>query len=253
MSIEIQAPKSVTQAAKLLRKKFIPFAGGTTILLTHPKDGKFLDLSQLNLNYIKYQKNFLRIGAITTISELLAEKKLEKFFAGLIPKSLLTIGSTLNRNMITVGGNIVGIHPWSVLPGLLLLLDARIKAASGNIYPAEKLFSRLPKDILKNDLVTEIEIPLTYKSFPGNWTKFSLTTTDYPLVSIGSLQTNKDIRVVTVGLTLLPQLFILNLKNPFEDINAIVQKVKISQDIRISPEYKREILATLIQDTIKTT
>lgn len=251
MVLEVVIPENIVQAKNYLKKNFCPLAGGTTLLLNRPKDGKFLDLSHLNLDYIKYQKKSLRVGAMVTIARLLEEKKLQKLFGGLIPQALLTIGSTLNRNMITVGGNCVGIRIWSVLPGLFLLLDARMNTIQKKSYPARKFFSTLPKNLLKNDIVTEVEIPLDYKSYSGCWLKFSLTRTDYPLVSVGSLKTPKSIRLVAIGLTLLPQLWEISKENVPAKLDEIVQKAKISQDIRVSPEYKREILKTLLLDVVK--
>lgn len=250
MAIEITAPTNLSQAKKYLKKKFTPLAGGTTLLLHRQKDIQLLDLSKLNLSYIKFQEKSVRLGAMTTISELLEEQKLNKIFGGLIPRALLTIGSTLNRNMITVGGNIVGIHPWSVLPGLLLLLDAHIKTIPKKSYPAKRFFSQSPKNILKNDLVTEIEIPLIHQNASGGWEKISPTETDYPLVSVGALKLNKNIRLVAVGLTLLPQLFEVNSDNIPDEIGAVVPRVRISRDIRVSVEYKREILKALFMDVI---
>ena len=221
-------------------------------MLHRQKNIQLLDLNKLNLSYIKFQKNSVRLGAMATISGLLEEKKLNKIFGGLIPQALLTIGSTLNRNMITVGGNIVGIHSWSVLPGLLLLLDAKIKTIQKKSYPAKKFFSQSPKKILQNDLITEIEIPLIQKNAIGGWQKMSLTETDYPLVSVGALKLDKNIRLVAVALTLLPQLFEVNSDNIPDEIDAIVPRVKISHDIRVSIEYKREILKALFMDVIPT-
>jgi CO/xanthine dehydrogenase FAD-binding subunit len=250
MAIEITSPTNISQAKKYLKKKFTPLAGGTTLLLHRQKDIQLLDLSKLNLSTIKFQEKSVRLGAMTTISALLEEQNLNKIFGGLIPQALLTIGTTLNRNMITVGGNIVGIHPWSVLPGLLLLLDAKIKTIQKKSYPAKRFFSQLPKNILKNDLITEIEIPFIHKNSIGGWEKFSLTETDYPLVSVGALKLDKNIRLVAVGLTLLPQFFEVNPDNIPDEIGAIVLRVKINRDIRVSVEYKRQILEALFMDVI---
>ena len=251
MTGEIIIPENIAQAKKYLKQKFVPLAGGTTLLLNRSANQKLLDLSKLKLNYIKYQKKSISLGAMTTIGELLEEKKLENIFGGLIPKALLTIGSNLNRQMITVGGNIVGIHPWSVLPALFLLLNSRIKTIQKKIYPAEKFFATAPKSLLKNDLVSEVEIPLAWAKSIGRWEKLSLTATDYPLISVGVLPVEESIRIVTVGLSLLPQLFIIARKNIDKEIENIGEKVKISQDIRASIEYKREILKNILTDILQ--
>ncbi|MBI5574073.1 MAG: FAD binding domain-containing protein [Elusimicrobia bacterium] len=265
----IYLPKNLSEALKILnnsKEKVLPLAGGTTLLLNPTEKFSYIELDGLNLDYIKSDKNNLSIGAMTTIGQLAAWPQSARYWNGLIRECTLTIASTPNRNMITAGGNIVGLRPWSALAGVLLLLDGKIITARGKNYTAKEFFSKLPKTILGKNIVTKIRIPLNDKDLIGKWKKFSLTETDYPILSMGILyklknkNTIENIKIVATGLTILPQRFIKTermLKNKQLTDNIIKLLTKslqneavIGADIRVAAEYKREILGAIFKDIL---
>ena len=265
----IYLPKNLSEALKILnnsKEKVLPLAGGTTILLNPTENTSCIELDGLNLDYIKSDKNNLSVGAMTTIGQLSVWPHAAKYWNGLIRECAVTIASTPNRNMITAGGNIVGLRPWSALAGVLLLLDGKIITAKGKNYPAKEFFSKLPKTILGKDIVTEIKIPLDNKDLIGKWKKFSLTSTDYPILSMGVLyklngkNTIENIKIVATGLTVLPQRFIktermLKNKQLTDDsikllIKSLQNEAVIGADIRVASEYKREILGAIFLEIV---
>lgn len=265
----VYLPKSLSEALKILntgKEKILPLAGGTTVLLNPTEKSSYIELDGLNLDYIKSDKNKLSVGAMTTIEQLSVCPQATKYFNGLIRKCAITIGTTPNRNMITAGGNIVGLRPWSALAGVLLLLDGEIITAKGKNYLAKEFFSKLPKTILGKDIVTEIRIPLDNKNLTGEWKKFSITDTDYPILSMGVVyklknkNTIENIKIVATGLTVLPQRFIKTeklLKNKQLTDNTIKLLIKslqseavIGADIRVAAEYKREILGAIFLELV---
>jgi len=268
----VYLPKNLSEALKILnnsKEKILLLAGGTTILINPTENASYIELDGLNMNYIKSDKNYVSVGAMTTIGQLSAwpsGAKPCRWWNGLIRECAITIASTPNRNMITAGGNIVGLRPWSALPGILLLLDAKIITAKRKNYPAKEFFSKLPKTILGKDIVTEIRIPTAEKDLTGGWKKFSLTDTDYPILSMGALyklknkNTIENIKIVATGLTVLPQRFIKTeklLKNKQLTDNTIKLLTKslqneavIGSDIRVSAEYKREILGAIFLELV---
>ncbi|MFQ3676193.1 MAG: FAD binding domain-containing protein [Endomicrobiia bacterium] len=265
MNNTILFPKNLVEAKKILSKKekVVPIAGGTSVLLNFSQNTKLLDLEPLKLDYIKYSNNRLKIGAMTVVNELLDSHLIKKYCNGIIKDAVLTIASTPNRNLITVGGNIVGIHPWSVFPGLLMLLEGKVVTAKKRVIEAEKLFSSVPKNVLEKDIVTEVQFPDVNKHILSYWKKFSITETDYPIVSVGIICENKNdlvkkIRIVAVGLTLFPQRFkeveemLNNKKLNKELVDKVLEKIKnvarVSNDIRVSIEYKKEVLTVLVKE-----
>lgn len=260
----VYIPNKLSEALKILnagKERTLLLAGGTTILTNPTHNASYIELDGLNLNYIKSDKNSISVGAMTTIGQLSVLPQFAKYWNGLIRECAITIASTPNRNMITAGGNIAGLRPWTALPGVLLLLDAKIITAKGKSYPAKEFFSKLPKTILGKDIITEIRIPLADKDLTGEWKKFSLTETDYPILNMGVLyklknkNTIENIKIVATGLTVLPQRFIKTeklLKNKQLTDNTIKLLIKslqseavIGADIRVAAEYKREILGAI--------
>lgn len=265
----VYLPKTLPEALEILDKtkeKVLPLAGGTSVLLNPAENVSYIELDGLNLDYIKSDKNSVSIGSMTTIGQLSVWPEAAKYWNGLIRECALTIASTPNRTMITAGGNITGLRSWSAIPGLLLLLDGKIITAKGKNYTAKEFFSKLPKTILGKDIVTEIRIPLDSKDLTGGWKKFSLTDTDYPILSMGVLyklknkNTIKNVRIVTISLTALPQRFVktekllknkqLSEKTIKSAIKSLQKEAVIGNDIRVAAEYKREILGAVFLEVL---
>jgi carbon-monoxide dehydrogenase medium subunit len=268
MNNRIIFPKNLSEALKIIteQKNILPIAGGTSILPTISSDIDLLDLEPLGLNYIKKSKGKLKIGAMTTINELIDSILVKKYLNGIICDASLTIASTPNRNLITVGGNIVGLRPWSVIPGLLLLLEGRVLTVKKRVIKAEELFSSLPKNVLGKDIVVEVEFQELKENILSYWKKFSLTETDYPIVSVGIIcetkgKIIKNIRIVAIGLTLFPQRFkvvekfLQNKKLSLQLVDNVLKQlesqVKVSNDIRVSTDYKKEIFLVLVKEFLE--
>ncbi len=270
---EIYLPKNLPEAVKILKKgkgKIIPLAGSTSIgMMSNPAVNGLLDIEPLKLNYIKSQNGKLLIGAGTRISEILSSRPANKFCNGILHQCSTAIGKIINRNMITVGGNIVQIRPWSSLPVMLLALDASIILVGQRrrSISASDFFSKAPKQIISYDeIVTEIQIPSVFANADGRYIKFSLTENDYPLISIAAVIKKRGKKVefarISVGaLTLLPQRLnkieeLLEKKELTQNLADEAAKlssevVNIGNDFRASKEYKKTIVENLVGEILK--
>jgi len=266
--------KNLREGLSILKKskgKVVPLGGATTLsVLNAPEIEGLLELENLGLSYIREDKDKIRIGSMTRISDLFDSKIIEKFADGFLKKVAITIGSTLNRNMITVGGNIYQIYLWSSLPPALLCLDAKIKVKSLNssrTIKAEEFFSKIPRKILSYDeIITEIEIDKkNFRGVKAEFVKFSKTKTAYPVISVGVIVKKtgsmiKDLRVAVGSLSILPQRFKdiekiyigknIDEKNAFEFASKIVERAKVVNDIRATANYKKEVTKNLIKDIL---
>ena len=113
MTQEYFSPMNVSETLILLRKskggaKLI--AGGTNVIpdirarAIHPE--VLIDISHLNdLSYIKEDKKKIRVGALTTISELASSKIIQKW-APLLSQAANQLGNSLVRNRATIAGNL---------------------------------------------------------------------------------------------------------------------------------------------------
>ncbi|MCX7765619.1 MAG: FAD binding domain-containing protein [Candidatus Sumerlaeia bacterium] len=269
--------KSISEALKIIAEKggnSTIIAGGTSFTFRRlsPQIDTLMDITFAELNYLKLQQDKLCVGATTTLTEIADSAVASELFNGILLKSIRATASTCLRNIITIGGNLVGVFSWSTLPLVLSLLEARLifqSSSNTRIVNAIDLYStdsgewRQPGEIL-----TEIQIPLpeTNDRFYA-YKKFSRTATEFAWISLGvnldfESGTNvlKRTRVLVGAMSPLPQQLIkteetlngnlLNDKLIEEALITATEEVKISKDLRCSKEYKREILAVLLRDIL---
>ncbi|MBN1897807.1 MAG: FAD binding domain-containing protein [Spirochaetes bacterium] len=267
-------PEKLEQAIKLLEKgkgEFVPLAGGTSLLLyKNEKIKGFISLRKLKLDYIIKSKTGLKVGAMTKIEDILQHPVSRAFARGLLYKACEKIGSTLNRNLITVGGNMVQTYIWSDLPVALLVLETKVKTRkkrSTRSYPIHEFFKTHPKSWLgKDELVLEMEIKNPPKSVSCEFIKFSRTQVDRSLLDIAvylDIKNNlfREVRIAYGGLKSLPfragelEIFLKNKKATPSTIMSCAQKAARlyppSEDFRASKDYKENLVRVLTERALK--
>jgi aerobic carbon-monoxide dehydrogenase medium subunit len=202
-------PRSVDEALKLLDQgagKAALVGGGTSLAVRLPSRLESLvDISGLGLDKITEEEGEAVIGAGVKISQLMDSPLLSKLYGGVIPAAAKQLASTPLRNMITVGGNIYQVMPWSDLPGVLMAVDARvvIKRANGRTRSviATEFFARHPRTILaSNEMVTEVRIPIPRHAHFGAFHKVAKTNFDYAALSVTTSLQMKQNKVVSCRL-----------------------------------------------------
>ncbi|MDI6757241.1 MAG: FAD binding domain-containing protein [Endomicrobiia bacterium] len=269
---EIFRPESISEAVNILKKgkgKIAPLAGSTTIGASeNPVMEGLADLSGLKLDYVKLTPDGLVIGAMATLEDIAENKSAQKYASGVVSAAAASVGKITNRNMITAGGNVVQVHPWSALPVVCLALGAKIIVASPakKSVPSAEFFAKSPRHLLSYDgLVTEISFPKDCAGARAKYVKFALTENDYPLISVcvvAKLKNGKieTIRVVAGALRLLPQRLtaaesMLVGAAPDGKLVGSVSRAAadaavIGNDIRVSKEYKKKALAKIIESAL---
>ena len=177
-------PKTIEEACKLLdssKEKIAIIAGGTSENLKQNNNIEALvDLSKVKeLNYIKKEATGFKIGALTPVQDIFKSKDLKGPAGELLKTAAGKIGSTLLRNLITIGGNVAEIFPWSDLPPVLLALDAEIVCKSGKpkrTIPVSTIIAERTVNVLKkNEIFSDILIPNFDKSTGTHFRKFAKT------------------------------------------------------------------------------
>ncbi len=189
--------KEFGEAAKII-------AGGTGIyeiahrgLLSDVE--ALIDISGLNLSYVKLEDDSLRIGAATTMSTLFASKDLTRSKAlGGIIDALKAIQPLQVKNVATVGGSICTALPFFDLPVALLSLGARVRMGPGGTAKTLSDFIKgyFSVDLERGEFVEEVEIPIGKKNIASAFQKFALTHDDWALINCGvsvSLDENMQI------------------------------------------------------------
>ncbi|MDP4116808.1 MAG: FAD binding domain-containing protein [Bacteroidota bacterium] len=157
-------------------------AGGTDVVPGFQQESsRFVNIKQLvdinnipELKEIKIVDNNLLIGAGVTFSDV-CKNSLAKNKVPLLVKAAQTVGSLQIRNRATVAGNFVNNAPCADSVPPLLVYNASINILSPNgfrLIPLQDFLIRPYKtQLLANECVTEIIIPLTDKNLKGDFYK----------------------------------------------------------------------------------
>lgn len=176
MENKVFQPKSMKEALNILDKNkgenIKILAGGTDLLLELNKlreeNKKLLDISQIKeITYIKKDKDYIYIGALSTFSEISENYIINKHISSLV-SAAQSIGSVQIRNRATIGGNIANASPAADSIAVLTSLSAKVQVESKNesrIVPVDDIITGFyENDLKKNEIITEIIIPIPESS-----------------------------------------------------------------------------------------
>lgn len=258
-------PETIEEALKLKGShndsKFL--AGGTNVVTQDEKTKSLIDLQDLSLAFIREDEENILIGPMTTITSLQKNPKIEKITNGLIKKACYEFASTQIRNISTIGGNIAQSYPWSILPVVLLALDAKIKINSVNrekIVTSTVFFSNQPR-LQPDELITEIII--NKKQDPGIFFDYSRVKSDYCLVTCAmKAKTNGkklDNVIIAVGSIIKKPARLTELEIIIESMEQInendlvkvldleLDKIEMTSSIIISKEWRKQYIKVNIR------
>jgi CO/xanthine dehydrogenase FAD-binding subunit len=187
-------PQSVSEAVSLLgslgdNAKML--AGGTDLIsqmmdrLVTPEH--VIDLKPITgLDFIKYEEDSgLRIGALTTISEILNSEIIKDKFSSLY-QAAKSFGTTQVRNMATIGGNICRSSPSADMVPPLITFDAQIRLIGSQgerTIPLHTFFTGAGTNVLKNEILAEILLPLQKGEYGTAFLKLARTAEDLAKVN----------------------------------------------------------------------
>jgi CO/xanthine dehydrogenase FAD-binding subunit len=263
-------PSSIEEASSLLaikEKKNVALAGGTHLAeLEDVSIDGLVDLSRLDLAYIRRTESGYAIGAMTPVQDISKSGVFAGPAGSLLQAAAGKIGSTLLRHSITIGGNIYAVFPWSDLPPVLLALDAEVllrKGAPKRTVAIGSLYEVNPRTFIDPaELIVEIKIPEYGANTGTAFTKFSKTANDYALISVAvrlTLNAGQIVqaRVAVNGTVKRPMRLseveqALTGQRPSAELMAqaasrINPNLDITTDFRASKEYRLEVLGVLVR------
>jgi carbon-monoxide dehydrogenase medium subunit/xanthine dehydrogenase FAD-binding subunit len=238
-------PASVKEACELLAlhgdsAKVI--AGGTDLMVQiRDEDKKWanikfvIDISHLKeMKYIKEDETIIRIGALSSHTDIVKSGILQKYVPFFCEASL-TVGSPQIRNMGTIGGSIGNASPASDPVPPLIALDAEVKVVgiSGERSVSLKsIFANSYKTTLKADeIITEVN----FKKLPAEAKSVFLKLGRRKALAISRM----NVGVVAV----------VDAKGAVSDIRiapgcifAVPDRVKIAEDVLLGKVPTRELL-----------
>jgi CO/xanthine dehydrogenase FAD-binding subunit len=275
------APRSLEEATTLLQAGNVTIFAGGTDLMPQSKTGRARFQSVLmnirhipELQGIAEAAGIVRIGALTTISELMASALVRSRLHALW-QSCDHFASDQLRNAATIGGNICNASPAgdTLLP--LLVLDARVVLASrpngalatrslplAEFFLAPGRTCRAP-----NELLVAVELPLPPVGFISEFYKFGtrpaldISTISFALGAVPANGTLRDVRVAFGAVAPTP------IRAPATEaalegkplsaatiaavLAAADAEIHPIADLRASQWYRRELVRNMLRRTLE--
>lgn len=273
--MEYLAPNNLKDALILLKKwrsRGELIAGGTNVIpelraKTLRKE-ILIDLSHLkNLSYIKEEKKRIRIGALTTMSEIATSKTIRSK-ACILSEAVWQIGNPLVRNRATIAGNLADASPAADSAVPLLVLEASIVVekhkGKRKQIPINEFFMGVNKTVLKrNELIREIVFPKPAPSSRMVYSKLGLRNAmAISVVSVGVLAEMEKGRCnrarIALGAVAPTPRRAYGVENLLEGqavteelidqcCEAIQEEIQPITDVRATFEYRRSMTSVLLK------
>ncbi|MBT8291692.1 MAG: xanthine dehydrogenase family protein subunit M [Eudoraea sp.] len=229
-----------------------------------------IDISKIEgLSYIKEDGDFLKIGALTTQTELEHNAILKSKYPIFGDAVWLTADPSV-RNFGTIGGNIAHGDAANDQPALMLALRATIVAEGADgkkTIPIDKFFHGFYMTALEpGDILTEIQIPKSKKNSGGAYHKVERKVGDYATAGVAvhiELDDDGVCQEIGIGLTnvsAVPMRLergeeVLRGKKVTDELIKQVgviagEDAEPESDLRGSEAYKRSILNTITKQML---
>lgn len=230
--------------------------GGCAFLrLGSQQIGTAIDLSKLNLDYIKELPDDIEIGAMTTFRAVETNPVLNEIFNGLLPKSVSHIMGVQFRNIATVGATVYAKYGFSDFITPLLALDTEVELYQGGRMPLEEFLDKTyKKDILTRIFIKKNERKAAYQNLRKS-------ATDYPILNTAVSYWHDQWRIV-VGARpqrakIAPKASAvlgkgkLNLEKIDLAANMAAEELSFGTNMRGTEEYRQAMCQVLVKRAIQ--
>jgi carbon-monoxide dehydrogenase medium subunit len=276
-SFEYFAPTKMEEALELLSKygedAKIMSGGQSLIPLLKLRIASFpyvIDISGVQgLNRITENKEFLEIGALTTISSI-ADSELIKKRYQILHEAAGQIADPLIRNRGTIGGNISHGDPSNDIPAVAIALKANLEVIGKEgkrIVEAHSFVTDSFTNVLKvGEILNKIRIPVAPDNSGGCYIKQKKSAGDFSVAAIAvqlSLHDNDSVKSAGIGLTsvapkptraMKAERFLegkkINDSVVREAAKIVVSESDPSTDFYGSSEFKRKVLGKIAEEAI---
>lgn len=273
---EYYRPKDLHEAVWLLSSfgvKARVIAGGTDLLVDKPPEVECLvDISNLNLGYIRKDGDGINIGAAATLDLIESSPILSSEPYKVVSEAASMMATPTVRNMATIGGNICNASPSADLPLALMVLDSTVKIvglSGSRTLSVGDFFKDVNQTMLGEDeLLVEVHIPLSSKSSGAAFMKLRhhQTSIDLAIVNVATKLTCSDnfcedarIALGAVAKTSIyakkAERLLIGEKVDMELIQRAAEvaakESKPIDDVRASAGYRRRMVAVLVKRALE--
>jgi aerobic carbon-monoxide dehydrogenase medium subunit len=275
-AFELHTPTTIVEAISLLKAKSDAkvLAGGQSLVplmklrLFSPPD--VVDIGRIpGLRYIRKDKGRLLIGAMTVYNEVASSPLVKRSCAPLAEAAGLVADQQV-RNRGTLGGGACHADPAGDTPAALLALDAEFAATDlkgERVISAKDFFKDIFTTSLRRDeLLTEIRVPVLPAGSGGTYVKFVKAKSDYAIIGVAAavaLRSGRftDARIGLCGVGPTPIRAIeaeraLRGRTPTDRLLAKAGEEASTvtspfTDLRGDAEYKREMVKVMVKRALR--
>lgn len=191
--MEYYNPTELKEAYALLGRygeSAIPIAG-STFFMGHREElfdevEAVVNIKRLGLNYIRLDAGKLKIGATTTLSEILAADLTSKGLFRVFAETVSELNIKEVRNVATIGGEVC-IAGEVDMPTTLLAYAADIVIGSSKgtrtLSMQDFHIGYLKNALQPGEMVIEVQVPQPQAGTGGGFGKFERTAADLPIVN----------------------------------------------------------------------
>ena len=278
-AFELLEPAAVDEAIALLEPGVpgVRVVAGATALVPMMKARLFQPTRLISLRRIggalrgvRTDTNAVRIGALTTLSELERSAAVREKVP-VMSRALRTLSNVRIRNVATLGGHLAHGDPHMDLPPILMTLGARVRLVgrSGErwIDVADLFLGYYQTAIAGDELIAEIEVPSTPRDARTWYEKFTaLSADDWPTVGAAVwCRMDRDRIVearVAVGAATDRPVRVRTAETALEGApasadtfrraaNAAAEAIEPLADIRGTAAYKREMVRVHVRRALE--
>lgn len=268
-------PKNIREAFQLLnaRKGEWKVIAGCTDFIPAIRRGTWSFEEGLNLidikgvkelNFIKKERNKIRIGAATRLSDLVRSSLIQEQ-APILANAINEMASLQIRNSGTIGGNLCTASPAADTAPPLLVLDAKVKVRGMDreeLFPLTKFFLGPGKTVIRpREILNEIEFPVMKPDEKSCWIKMGRRDTfTLSVISVATWVRVKDgvfkaVRIALGAVAPTPirawkaEEYLMGKKTTSEVIEEgariVATEVRPISDVRASAEYRKDMAHVL--------
>lgn len=249
-------PETLEEAYSLLmqRKNNTVLGGCAFLRMGSKRIGTAVELSKINLNYIKEEGEYIEIGAMTTFRDIELNLVLNEYFNGLLPKSISNIIGVQFRNIVTVGATVYSKYGFSDFITALLALETEVELyKAGRMSLEEFLDKPYEKDILTRIFIKKNGRKASY----GNLRN---AVSDYPILNVAVSTIDNQWKII-VGARPARAKIAKNASEELskgsysdQDIEAVAnmaaEEMSFGTNMRGSAEYRKAICKVLVKRAV---
>jgi xanthine dehydrogenase small subunit len=266
-SLTLRRPSTLREALEMLRdeRPLSPVAGCTDVYVNlqfgTAKERRYIDLWPLSeLRGVRVERGVLRIGALTTYSELIASSLVRRRIP-MLAAAAREIGGKQIQNRGTIGGNIANASPAGDSLPVLAVANATIVLQNLDAerrIPFAEFFTGYRASVRRDDeLIVAIEVP----AIDGRqyWRKVGTRRAQAISKVMCAGVRGADVRFAlgSVGPTVLrlPQTeAVLAAGGSVHEAQTMLRgEIAPIDDVRSTAEYRREVSANLLAEFWVTT